>query len=102
MKGLRAAAPSSVRRVSSYINRLQPADRIRAAALVAGSRSLPRDVIVHHQPALEVDRLQHAMARREIDLPVPEVEDGVAVERVGLGAGYAFGVLVIGEHEPVF
>src|SRR5687768_16748407 len=69
-------ADVKVRRVHrSCINRLQFADYVCAATLVAGARALSRGVKIHAEPAFELGFLQHAMAAREIDLTVAEVVD---------------------------
>src|ERR1051326_571103 len=97
--GVNAAAPRNVRRAISDIDRLQLIDDILAAALVTGARRLPRDVEIDDQPALEGHGLQHTVAAGKIDLTIAQVEDAVAVERVGLIARGPLGVLIVGEHQ---
>src|SRR5215472_1629883 len=81
----------------SGIDRLQLVHHILPAPLVARSRPLTCHIQIHAQPALEVDRLQHPMARREVDRAVAEIE-----HVVGDLAGEVPGVLVVEQHEPRF
>src|SRR5581483_1949977 len=99
MNGLRAAPPSSARRVISNIDRLERLDHVAPAGLVAGARTLAGDVVVDDQPALEADRLQNAMRAAEVDLALAEVEDALAGEGIGRGVGGPLGVLVVGQHD---
>src|SRR6516164_1284491 len=94
---MRVSAPASrVRRVTSDIDGLQFVDDVLGAPFVAGPRALAGDVEIHAQPALETDRFQYAMAAREIDRAIAEVED-VVLQLAGVLAG----VLVVEEHEAV-
>src|SRR4051794_298936 len=69
-RAVEAAPASRVRRVRSDIYRFQFIHYILGAALVAGARPFPGDVEIHTEPAFEIDRLQHAMAAREIDCAI--------------------------------
>src|SRR5690349_4916095 len=99
MKGLNAAPPSRARRVNSDINGLEGIDNVAAASLVAGARPFARDVVIDDQPALETDRLQHAVRAGKVDLALAQVEDAVAVEGIRRGVRGPLGILVVRHHE---
>src|SRR3974377_2274021 len=68
---------TAFRRVRSGIDRLQRSDHVRSAAFVAGAGTVPGDVEIDAEPALERDALQDPAAGGEIDLAVAEVVDGI-------------------------
>src|SRR5690242_3299864 len=100
-----AAAPRNVRRLrldpaldpTLDIDRFQLLHYVLRAAFVTRARAFARSVEIGAEPALEVDGLQHAVAAREIDLPVAEVEN-VLEELVA----DLLSILIVEEDQAVF